>query len=153
MDFLDQKTQIKVTDLRVGNLVYFGAAQSHMVTGISKDSIQIAPKRYFREGMGTPTFKHIMNSKEIVTNVSKVTAHGIFLNELNDFGFIWESKYKVYFLIGNDKFYVSGINGKEMDIEYISDTHVIRRTVYSMHELQNVFYFCAGTDFIDIMNW
>ena len=154
MDFYQQKIQIKISDLSIGSVVKYGAIQPHIVTGINhKDnSIKIRPENYYFSGQANENrvLSTSHNKSEVIVNIDKVTGYGLILKELNNYGFIWESQYKVYFLNDNNKFWVHSLSFHSVDVIYNSDTTQIMRTVYTLHELQNVFKFASGIDFINI---
>ncbi len=154
MDFYQQKSQVRIADLRIGNAVKYGVVQTHLITGINLDdnSIKIRPGEYYTSGRVKESFalNQFSNKKEIVVAVDKVSSCDIYLKELNDYGFIWVNAYKVYFLIENNKFFVEAINAKSATVNYESPELTIKMEVYSLHELQNVFKFTAGIDFINI---
>jgi len=154
MDFYQQKIQVKINDLRIGSVVKYGAIQPHVVTGINhKDnSIKIRPEKYYYSGQVNENLvlSTANNKKEIIVSIDKVTGYGLILKELNDHGFIWENAHKVYYLIDNNKFWVQSISFHSADVIYEGGTTQIMRTVYTLHELQNVFKFASGIDFINI---
>ena len=154
MDFYQQKIQVKINDLRIGSIVKYGAIQPHIVTGINhKDnSIKIRPEKYYFSGQVNEN--HVLstshNKKEVIVTIDKITGYGLILKELNNYGFIWENPYKVYYVIDNNKFWVQSISFHSADVIYEGGTTQIMRTVYTLHELQNVFKFASGIDFINI---
>jgi hypothetical protein len=154
MDFYQQKIQVKINDLRIGSIVKYGAIQPHIVTGINhKDnSIKIRPEKYYFSGQANEN--HVLstshNKKEVIVTMDKITAYKLILKELNEYGFIWENPYKVYYLIDNLKFWVVSLSNHSANVIFEGGTTQIMRTVYTLHELQNVFKFASGIDFINI---
>ncbi len=154
MEFYQQKRTIKITDLRIGSIVLYGTVQDHIIVGINYEnlSVIIRPDKYRTTGQvkENSLLTKISNLKEKVVDISKIYSYPIILSKLNDYGFIWENKYTVYYLIESYKFIVQAIGLNEAKIIYDSNKYAIRTTVYSLHELQNVFKNVSGIDFIDI---
>lgn len=154
MDFYEQKSSIKLHDLRIGNLIKYGVVQTHIITGINYEdnSVKIRPDTYYTSGKVRESFalNYIGNKKEIIVSIDKVSSCPIYLKELNDYGFIWLDPYKVYYLINNYKLFIESFSSKSATIIYESPKLTISRDVYSLHELQNVFNFISGADFLDI---
>jgi hypothetical protein len=149
MDFLKQKKIIKINDLRIGNIVLYGSLfQSHIITGINlnENSVKICPKNHLHNDISDSLF----NTKELIVPIKVITSASINLNNLNDYGFIWEKQDLVYFIINGYKFFVYSYKTSEASISYESDKFAVKTTVYSLHELQNIFKTVSGVDFIDI---
>jgi hypothetical protein len=149
MDFLKQKKIIKINDLRIGNIVLYGSLfQSHIITGINlnENSVKICPINHLHNDISDSLF----NTKELIVPIKVITSASINLNNLNDYGFIWEKQDLVYFIINGYKFFVYSYKTSEASISYESDKFAVKTTIYSLHELQNIFKTVSGVDFIDI---